>query len=127
MKTPWIPVLLCLLVSGCFVSRSTRNPALAQQAIADLPRGTDAQQVLDVLGAPSQVVQLGLRSAWLYEHVNHKRAGFTAIVVTLLNEDLRSDRVWLFFDEQGKLAHAGGSFDADGAKWAMPWQDLDGN
>jgi outer membrane protein assembly factor BamE (lipoprotein component of BamABCDE complex) len=127
MRAPWILGLLCLLASGCFVSRSTRNPALAKDMLGALPRGADAQQVLEVLGAPSQVVQLGLRSAWLYEHVNHKRAGFTAIVVTLLNEDLRSDRVWLFFDEQGKLAHAGGSFDADDARWAMPWQDLHGS
>jgi outer membrane protein assembly factor BamE (lipoprotein component of BamABCDE complex) len=127
MRTLPIALLALLLAPGCFVSRSTRNPPLAPGVLKTLPRGTDAQQVLDALGAPSQVVQLGLRSAWLYEHVNEKRAGFTVIVVTLLNEDMRSDRLWLFFDEAGKLAHAGGSYEGGDAQWAMPWQDLDGD
>jgi hypothetical protein len=78
------------------------------------------------MGAPNEVVQLGRRSAWRYDHSNGKVAGLTLFVVTFVNRDTRTDRVWFFFDEQDRLSHMGSSFEAADADWAMPWQDLSG-
>lgn len=112
--------------SSCFVSRETTNVPLSAELVDQLvPGRTTATDVADLLGAPSEVVQLGFRSAWRYDHVRAKRAGFTIIVVTLLDTDARTDRVWVFFDENDMLTNVGSTFHAGGAQYQMPWQDRD--
>lgn len=110
--------------SSCFVSRETTNVPLSAQLVEQLEPGrTTATEVAELLGAPSEVVQLGFRSAWRYDHVRAKRAGFTVIVVTLMDTDARTDRVWVFFDENDLLTNIGSTFQAGGAQYQMPWQD----
>jgi hypothetical protein len=77
----------------------------------------------EVLGAPADVVQLGRRSAWRYDHIHEKRAAFTLIVITMVNSDSKADRVWVFFDEEDRLIHARGTFEADDAEYKLPFQD----
>ena len=114
------------LLSSCFVSRETTNVPLMPEAVSQLEPGkTTALEVTELLGAPSEVVQLGYRSAWRYDHVRAKRAGFTLIVLTLLDTDARTDRVWVFFDENDTLINVGSTFQAGGAQYQMPWQDRD--
>ena len=114
------------LLTSCFVSRETTNVPLLPDAVSQLEPGkTTAPEVTELLGAPSDVVQLGYRSAWRYDHVHAKRAGFTLIVVTLLDTDARTDRVWVFFDENDVLINVGSTFQADGAQYQMPWMDRD--
>ena len=110
--------------SSCFVSRETTNVPLSAQLVEQLEPGrTTATQVAELLGAPSEVVQLGFRSAWRYDHVRAKRAGFSIIVVTLMDTDARTDRVWVFFDQDDLLTNVGSTFQAGGAQYQMPWQD----
>lgn len=110
--------------SSCFVSRETTNVPLSAELVEQLvPGRTTATDVAELLGAPSEVVQLGFRSAWRYDHVRAKRAGFTVIVVTLMDTDARTDRVWVFFDENDLLTNVGSTFQAGGAQYQMPWQD----
>jgi len=112
------------LFASCFVARETTNAPLSYEHVAQLhPGETTAQEVAELLGAPSEVVQLGFRSAWRYNHVESKRAGIFLLVVTFLDTDARSDRVWVFFDENDVLTNVGSTFEADGAEWQMPWQD----
>lgn len=118
-------LLLPLLASGCFVTRATRNEPLSQAAIEGLRPGMSAREVVERLGAPTEVVQLGLRSAYRYDFTQQKRAGLTLILVTFLNDDERQDRVWLFFDEEGALTHVGATLQAAGSQYAMPWSDLE--
>lgn len=124
-----LPLCLSLVLLGllpsCFLARTTTNEPLVAARLETLKPGTTtAQQVLDHLGAPHDVVQLGKRSAWRYDHVNSKRAGFTVIVLTLLNEDSRSDRTWLFFDENLVLIAAGSTLEAQASEFSMPWTEL---
>lgn len=117
---------LCALVplSGCFVSRAHENRPLAAAAFATLTVGTStATDATAALGAPSQVVELGTGSAWLYQYAQSKRAGLFLLIVGFLNEDAQSDRIWLFFDQAGVLRNAAATFDADSAQWEMPWGD----
>lgn len=115
-----------LLAPACFISRDTVNVPLIQERIAEFAPGkTTAGEVTAALGAPHEVVQLGKRTAYRYDYTTSKRAGFTLIVVTFINADTRQDRAWLFFDEADVLTHVGSSLEADGAEYAMPWQDLD--
>lgn len=114
----------CLLLTGCFLSRNNVNVPLRPQRMASLQPGVATQaDVIAALGAPNDVVQLGLRSAWRYDHTIEKRAGLTLIVVTMLNSDVQQDRIWIFFDEQGVLSCAGSTLDSDKAVYELPWTD----
>ncbi len=121
--------LVCLslaapLLGGCFLSRNTVNvPLHAERSAALAPGRSTQSEVLAALGAPNEVVQLGYRSAWRYDHTVEKRAGLSLIVVTLINTDVQQDRLWMFFDEHGVLACFGATLDADEAVYELPWSD----
>ncbi len=111
---------------GCFVSRNTVGEPLPPERLAELvPNETTADQVAELLGAPSEVVQLGHRSAWRYDHTVRKEAGLFLIVVSLYNRDTHTDRAWLFFDAGDVLTHVGSTLEADRAEYTLPWSELD--
>jgi len=115
---------LCAALSGCFMSRTTANLPLEARSVESLQPGVATQaDVLQALGAPTDVVQLGSRSAWRYDHTVQKRAGLFLVVIALVNSDEQSDRVWLFFDERGVLSCAGSTITADKAVYELPWSD----
>ena len=126
MRRPILHLALALtaLAPSCFVARNQINTPIEAASLAELVPGTStADDVLAVLGAPADVVQLGRRSAWRYDHTHEKRAAFTLLVITMVNSDAKSDRVWVFFDEEDRLIHARGTFEADDAEYKLPFQD----
>ena len=120
--------LAALSAPGCFLSRTTVNEPVRREAFDHLQPGTTtAKDVTAAFGAPNEVVQLGTRSAYRYDFTVGKRAGFSIIVISFLNEDTHSDRVWLFFDAHDVLTHAGATLEAGQARFAMPWQSIHGD
>lgn len=118
-------LLVLALAPACFVSRSMVNEPLKRDEIDRLvPGTTKAAEVVLILGAPNEVIQLGSRTAYRYDFSMQKRAGFTIIIFTALNEDTRTDRVWLFFDKDDLLTHAGSTLQAEDARYAMPWGEV---
>jgi len=113
------------LLPGCLVSRSTVNEPISAQSVARLvPGQTTAAETAALLGAPTDVVQLGRRTAWRYDYTIEKRAGLALIVVGLLGTDAHSDRVWVFFDEDDVLTHVGATLASKDAEYALPWSAL---
>jgi hypothetical protein len=124
MRCRALLLALILPLAGCFLSRDTVNEPVRAKRISRLVAGTTtAAQALEILGAPTEVIQLGRRSAWRYDRTVTKRSGLTLIVFTALNEDTQSDRAWLFFDENEVLTHFGSTLSAGDSEWAMPWVD----
>jgi len=117
--------LLFLLASGCAMARSTDNEPLDAGRLQSLRPGVmTAREVVELLGSPVDVVQLGRRSAYGYQFTSTKRAGLVLIVVNFYNEDTRSDRAWVFFDENQVLTHVGTTLQGDDNEYALPWEDL---
>ncbi len=119
------PLLLLLLLLGllpaCAMSRSTTNQPLDPEVIATLQPGvTTALDVAQRLGAPAQVVELGQRSAWLYEHVQDKQEGLFLLLLGLHGRDVQADRCWVFFDERDVLTHYGSTLQAAEAEYDIP-------
>ncbi len=111
---------LCFL-PACLMSQSERHTPLDPAAVATIrPGETTVQNVLDLLGAPNEVVQLGKRSAFRYDYSVEKQSGLFLIVVALLGTDTQQDRAWIFFGETGLVTHAGSTFDAQTAEYALP-------
>jgi len=115
-----------LLAPGCFISRAYVNQPIRAEQIAKLiPGQSTAQEVVDVLGAPNDVIQLGRRSAYRYEHQQKKIAGLFLLIVGFANTDTQSDLTWVFFDENNVLSHIGSTLDAETSEYAMPWSSHD--
>ena len=113
---------LTLGLSGCFLSRSDVNHPVDADKVAALVPGTHtAKDVTQLLGAPVEVVQLGHRSAYRYEYERLKRTGFFALIIGLQGIDQRSDRVWVFFDENQLLSHVGATFEGRDAEFELPY------
>ena len=105
--------------------RSTRNEPLDPAQLRDLEPGrTTAREVVEKLGAPSQVVQLGVRSAYRYDHSITKGTALLLLVVNFGNTDTREDRTWLFFDGQDTLTHLATSLESHRVQYALPWEDV---
>ena len=118
-------LLLALLVSACAFGRVRDHEPISVQAVEALQIGDSAARVTELLGAPTEVVQLGLRSAYRYDYTEKKQTGFVLILVNFYNEDSHQDRVWVFFDEQALLTHVGSTFKADETEFGMPWSGRD--
>lgn len=124
-----LPLLACpLLLPSCLISRHSTNEPISSTQVKKLTPGkSTAKECVQIMGAPSEVVQLGKRFAYRYDHTMEKGAGTFLLVVALFNEDARQDRVWLFFDEQGVLSHVGSTFASERTEYSMPWEDIHEN
>ena len=118
-------LLLLLSLPSCFVSRSAVNEPLDARLVATLEPGvTTASQVVERLGGPNDVIQLGRRTAYRYDAVLEKQAIFSVVVLTFRNVDQRQDRLWVFFDEDNVLMHYGATFETHHTQYAMNWEDI---
>lgn len=107
------------------MSRTTDNEPLPRESLQALhPGTTTAREVVERLGAPVEVVQLGKRSAYRYQFTSSKNAVLFLLVVVFQNVDTRADRAWLFFDENQVLTHIGTTLEAADTEYAMPWEDI---
>lgn len=113
--------LLLALLPGCFLSRSRANPPIAPEQVAAIEPGVStADDVARLLGAPNEVVQLGRRSAWKYEHLVEKQSAAFLVVLGLRGVDTQADRVWVFYDEDDRVLHVGSMFEAGEAEYDVP-------
>lgn len=117
---------MCLLLAaGCAFARQEVNDPLDAATVRSLEPGkTTARDVVERLGAPTEVVQLGRRTAYRYDALTTKSALLFLLVINFANQDTRSDRLWVFFDEGDVLTHFGASFATHRTQYAMPWEDV---
>jgi hypothetical protein len=125
MRQFLLVIALSIPLPGCVLAKQTENEPLHPDRVAKLVPGTSTgKEVVELLGAPTEVVQLGRRSAYRYEFLAKKETGLLLLVVNLFNSDARADRVWVFFDEHDVLTHVASSMHADQARYAMPWSSV---
>lgn len=110
-----------LALPACYLGETAVQQPLSAEAVAQLQPGrTTAQEVANLLGAPTRVVEIGNGSAWEYQHAVTKDAAVWVILLALRGEDTQSDRVWAFFDANGVLTHAAASFEAAQTAYRVP-------
>ncbi len=116
-------VALLACAPACAFMRTTENEPLDAGVLATLVPGTSSAAVVQALGAPADVVQLGKRSAYLYRFTSSKRAALFLVVLGFYNQDTRADRAWVFFDEDQNLTHLGVTLAGEDTEYKMPWQE----
>ena len=120
-----LAAVLLSFVSACAFSRQDTNEPVEVAVVRGLvPGKTTAKEVVDTLGAPTDVVQLGKRTAYRYDATSSKGTTWIMIFANFGNKDTRSDRVWVFFDDKDVLTHYGASFATHRNQYAMPWEDI---
>jgi outer membrane protein assembly factor BamE (lipoprotein component of BamABCDE complex) len=113
------------LTAGCAIMRTETNDPIDAVVVNSLQPGvTTAREVVEKLGAPTEVVQLGRRTAYRYDASSTKGAGLFLIVFNMLAQDTRSDRVWVLFDEKDVLTHYGATFATHRTQYCLPWEDV---
>ena len=119
--TAGFALLIAAATSGCFVSRQALNYGYDPAGLSALePGASTAAEVVSALGAPAEVVMLGQRSAYRYERAINKRAGLSLLVLTMIGEDSRADRVWVFFDENDVLSHVAVNLASQQSNYGLP-------
>ena len=117
--------LLFLLATGCALARQETNEPFDAAVVRSLQPGvTTARDVVERLGAPSEVVQLGRRTAYRYDATTTKSAALFLLVFNMAAQDTRSDRLWVFFDENNMLTHHGSTFGTHRTQYALPWDNV---
>ncbi len=129
MRTSWILLLLgTSLVPGCaLMGRQQVDKRIEPQSVAQVAKGMSKEQVTSILGAPQDIIFSNKEHDPLREHAyvfTHQKTKYTAIFLALIsfgNMDQKSDRVVVFFDEEGKVAHVGSSLHADRTAYGFPF------
>jgi hypothetical protein len=116
---------LLLLLPACAFGRQDTNEPIDIPTVRGLvPGKTTAREVVERLGAPTDVVQLGKRTAYRYDGTTTKSTVLFLLLINFGNQDTRADRVWVFFDEKDVLTHCGSSFGTHRTQYALPWEDV---
>ena len=120
-----ISLLLLLLLPACALGRQETNEPLNAVKVRQLEPGkTTARQVVELLGGPNEVVQLGKRVAYRYDASATKTAGLILVVFNMFAQDTRQDLLWVFFDEDDVLTHYGATYGVHRTQYALPWEDV---
>jgi hypothetical protein len=115
--------IACL--SACAFGRQDTNEPLDPEIVRTfVPGKTTAREVTERLGAPTEVVQLGRRTAYRYDGATTKSTVLFLLLVNFANQDTRSDRVWVFFDDQDVLTHFGSWWGTHRTQYSLPWEDV---
>lgn len=105
-------LLLALAASSCVFSQTRVNTPIAPEGVEALELGITAGEVVQRLGAPTEVLEIDDGSAYRFEYVRSKDTGLFLFLFNLSHKQTRSDRVWCFFNEREILTHVGTTFEA---------------
>ncbi len=120
MRTILVSLLVALSAS-CVASKAEIHQPLDAARFESLEPGTStAAEVVQALGAPTDVVQLGKRSAYRYDHLIEKQTVLFLVVVNLRGVDTQADRAWVFFDKDDVLTHVAMTLESDTAEHFVP-------
>jgi outer membrane protein assembly factor BamE (lipoprotein component of BamABCDE complex) len=127
MRSPLLPLrsalllalLPCLGLSSCLLSQNHVNQPIPREAVAKLVPGMSAAEVVAILGAPVQVVELDQRAAYRFEFERTKQTGLFLFVFNWNNEETSADRIWCFFSKDDHLTHVGTTYEADEVEYGL--------
>jgi outer membrane protein assembly factor BamE (lipoprotein component of BamABCDE complex) len=115
-------ILITALLSGCIVLGKNKQfqPFDSTELDKLTPGQTEATEVTEIFGAPSEVVELANGNAYVYKRTVTKGTVCWLVLVTFGNVEKQHDQLVFFFDLNDTLTHYGLSLDAEKAKYGFP-------
>ena len=126
MKKKFAMLLALIFLSicaGCFAFGTNKEyqPFDAKQLASIQPGKTTANEITELFGSPTNVVEMSNGNAFIYQRSISKGTFIWLILFSFGNYDSQTDQVVFFFDNQDLLTHYGVSLDADKAKYDLPF------
>jgi outer membrane protein assembly factor BamE (lipoprotein component of BamABCDE complex) len=97
-----ILIVLCLLFSGCVVSRGRVGNPIDEQNLQRIQKGiTHRDQVIELLGAPDRIIQGNEKDIYQYYYYDAKSPALILLVFNILSLNVKSDNLYVFIDREG--------------------------
>jgi hypothetical protein len=114
---------LILLFTGCAMfGKSKEHHAFdARWFDTCAPGTTTAADVVELFGAPSNLVELSNGNAYIYERSVSKGTGIWLVILSFGNYETQYDRVVFFFNKENILTHYGLSMKAGDSSYGLPF------
>lgn len=116
-------LLMATLLSGCYLmGKNKEYHPFSTQHLSELKIGvTTAEEICELFGAPTEIVELNSNSAYLYRRSVAKVTGLSLILISFGKYDKQYDQMAFFFDPNERLTHYGVSLDASKAAYGFPF------
>ncbi len=120
--------LVAALMPGCAIlGRRQKDKYIQPEMVSQVKKGMSKEEVTALLGAPQEIIFSNLEHDPLREHAyvfTQSTTLYTGIFLALIsfgNVDEKSDRVIVFFDDDGKVEHVGATLISDTAEHGFPF------
>jgi len=116
-------VAITILGSGCLMIGKNKEyqPINSDELEKIVPGKTTAARVLEIVGAPSQIVKMSNGNAYIYKRSLAKATALWLLVVSFGNYEKQYDQLVFFFDNNDILTHYGVSQNANKASYGLPF------
>ena len=126
LKNAQIVMILLVFVfsfSGCFVLGANKayHPFDSDALVTIQPGQTTAQDICQVFGAPSEVVEMSNGNAYIYHRSVAKGTVIWLLFISFGNYDTQADQIVFFFDNNDLLTNYGVSLNAENAEYGLPF------
>jgi outer membrane protein assembly factor BamE (lipoprotein component of BamABCDE complex) len=126
LKQKWLltaAALWMIFCSGCFVLGTNKKyHTFDSEALKSVKPGqTTAQEILNLFGAPSQIVKLSNGNAYIYHRSVAKGTVIWLFIISFGNYDTQADQIVFFFDNKDLLTNYGVSLNAKNAEYGLPF------
>lgn len=110
------------LLGGCYFGKKNEDRAWSEEAVRKIEVGkTTKAQVLQMLGAPKEVVRLLESEAYMYTHTIEKNTGTYLLLLNLSRTDKQYDAITVIINRQDVVTAVGHRFSAEEAGYGFPW------
>ena len=118
-----LPVLLLLLSTGCYFSKTQEDRPWSFEAVSSIEAGKSTKaDVMKVLGPPTEIIRLLESEAYVYRHAMEKQTGAFFLIVNMRRVDRQYDAVTVIINREDIVTAVGSRFTADEAEYGFPWE-----
>ena len=93
---------LSVILQSCVVIRGRVGNPIDETHIQQIEKGTSKKEfVVTLLGAPDRIIVGGDKEIFHYYYYDGKSPGLLLLVFNLVTINVKSDNLYVFFDQQG--------------------------
>jgi hypothetical protein len=121
--TRWLATVVSLgFLGGCYFGKKVEDHPWSGEAVRKIEPGkTTKAELLQILGAPREVVRLLDSDAYMYVHSIEKSTGVFLLLLNLQRVDKQFDAITVIINRQDIVTGIGHRFTAEEAEYGFPW------
>lgn len=117
-------LLIPVMLANCGWQKDTTDGRIDEAKVGKIVEGKTAlTDVFDILGVPDKITQIKSGTIIEYRFTQLKALRAFMFIVNFANYETRFDRVLVYADENDIVRKVSASFEAEEAKYEMPWSN----